>query len=138
MQERRFVIDTNLLVSLCIRPGSLPEKMLRAVLEKGRLCFSGETRRELEQVLMRDKFDKYVSREQRLESLEMLFNNAFFLDTISEPVTLCRDPKDDKFLELAFEAKAECLITGDMDLLELHPFRNIPILTASQFLEVYA
>jgi putative PIN family toxin of toxin-antitoxin system len=50
---------------------------------------------------------------------------------------VCRDPKDNKFLELAVEAGAACLITGDKDLLILNPFQNTPILTASEFLEKF-
>ena len=53
---------------------------------------------------------------------------------ISETINECRDPKDNKFLELAVSAKASCIITGDKDLLELHPFRGIPILNAADFL----
>ena len=49
-------------------------------------------------------------------------------------ITDCCDPKDNKFLELAVAANASCLITGDNDLLVLHPFRNIPILNATDFL----
>ena len=52
---------------------------------------------------------------------------------ISETIIECRDPKDNKFLELAVCANATC-ITGDKDLLILHPFRNIPILNAVDFL----
>ncbi|MGN6530740.1 MAG: PIN domain-containing protein [Ginsengibacter sp.] len=45
--------------------------------------------------------------------------------------------KDNKYLELAVHYKASCIITGDKDLLVLHPFRNIPILTASDFLQTF-
>jgi predicted nucleic acid-binding protein len=55
-----------------------------------------------------------------------------------EVVRECRDPKDDKFLELALSAQASCLVTGDQDLLVLHPFRGIPILTPAAFLEMLA
>ena len=55
---------------------------------------------------------------------------------IIERIAECRDPKDDKFLELAVYGSASCLITGDEDLLVLHPFRGIPILSAAQFLEM--
>ncbi|MEA5489407.1 MULTISPECIES: putative toxin-antitoxin system toxin component, PIN family [Pseudanabaena] len=53
---------------------------------------------------------------------------------ITESITICRDRKDDKFLELAINRKADYLITGDRDLLVLHPFRNIQILTPADFL----
>ena len=49
-------------------------------------------------------------------------------------ITECRDPKDNKFLELAVAGKADCIVTGDKDLLELHPFRNIRIITPKEFL----
>jgi predicted nucleic acid-binding protein len=52
-------------------------------------------------------------------------------------INVCRDPKDNKFLELAVEAGAACIITGDKDLLVLNPFENILILTASDFLKVF-
>lgn len=48
---------------------------------------------------------------------------------IIHTVSICRDPKDNKYLELALSGKADCIITGDKDLLVLHPFDNIPILT---------
>jgi predicted nucleic acid-binding protein len=46
---------------------------------------------------------------------------------------VCRDPKDDKFLNLAVVCEASCIITGDKDLLVLNPFQNIPVLTAAEF-----
>jgi putative PIN family toxin of toxin-antitoxin system len=50
-------------------------------------------------------------------------------------ITECRDPKDNKFLELAIAGNAECIVTGDKDLLELNPFRNIQIITPKEFLD---
>jgi len=47
----------------------------------------------------------------------------------------CRDPDDNKFLALALDGHAECIVTGDPHLLELHPWRGIPILTPRAFLE---
>ncbi|MGH8609458.1 MAG: putative toxin-antitoxin system toxin component, PIN family [Gammaproteobacteria bacterium] len=44
------------------------------------------------------------------------------------------DVRDDKFLELAVAGQAMCIITGDSDLLDLHPFRGIPIVTPAQFI----
>ena len=75
-----------------------------------------------------------VSHEERLELLNELESSIeqFFP---SEVITACRDPKDNKFLELAIAANASCIITGDKDLLILNPFRNIPILNAVDFLK---
>lgn len=54
---------------------------------------------------------------------------------ITENIAACRDPKDDKFLELAVSGGATYLVTGDSDLLVLHPFRGISILTPTNFLD---
>lgn len=53
----------------------------------------------------------------------------------SESIDECRDPKDNKYLELAISGHAESLITGDEDLLVLNPFRNIKIITVLEFLD---
>ena len=58
---------------------------------------------------------------------------AVFLKT-AETITDCRDPKDNKFLELGASANASCIITGDRGLLILHPFSGIPILNSVGFL----
>jgi uncharacterized protein len=50
-------------------------------------------------------------------------------------ITICRDPKDDKFLELAVSGRATCIVTGDSDLLALNPFRGIAITTPQAFLK---
>lgn len=46
----------------------------------------------------------------------------------------CRDPRDNKFLALALTAAAAFLVSSDADLLILHPWHDIPILTPAQFL----
>lgn len=48
---------------------------------------------------------------------------------VTEAVQICRDPKDDKFLALAFDAKASHIVTNDQDLLVIGSFREIPIVT---------
>jgi predicted nucleic acid-binding protein len=53
---------------------------------------------------------------------------------LSGMVRVCRDPDDDKLLETALVGRADCLVTGDRDLLVLHPFQRIPILTPAGFL----
>jgi uncharacterized protein len=55
--------------------------------------------------------------------------------TISERITACRDPTDDKFLELAVSGDADLIVSGDADLLALDPFRGIPIITPAIYVE---
>ncbi len=49
-------------------------------------------------------------------------------------ITVCRDPKDDKFLEVAVAGRADAIVSGDLDLLVLSPFEGIPILEPAEFL----
>ena len=86
--------------------------------------------------LIRKKFDKYLSLEKRLQFIYSLRNKAEMVD-ITETIDICRDPKDNKFLELAISGNATHIITGDKDLLELHPFRDVLILTPSQLLNKF-
>jgi len=64
----------------------------------------------------------------------VLGSEAVFV-IISETIRACRDPKDDKFLELAVSGRAACIVTGDDGLLTLSPFREIPIMTPAAFLD---
>lgn len=133
MKNNLFVIDTNTLISSSLFRDSLPRKAERKANLKGKIIASTATYNEFFEVFLRSKFDKYISRETRLGIL-IDFKRLAVFSEISENITTCRDPKDDKFLELAVSANASCIITGDKDLLILNPFRNIPILTAVDFL----
>ncbi len=129
-----FVFDTNTLVSAFLFENSIPRKALSLATRTGRLTASSETHSEFKEVIFRTKFDRYFGLNGRQKALEEINEISIFLE-INERITSCRDPKDDKFLELAVSAKASCIISGDEDLLVLNPFRNIPILKASEFLE---
>jgi predicted nucleic acid-binding protein len=48
---------------------------------------------------------------------------------------MCRDPHDDKFLEVAVNGHADLIVSGDGDLLALNPFRNISIVTPAMFVQ---
>jgi len=52
---------------------------------------------------------------------------------IVERIVACRDSTDDKFLELAVNGHADLILSGDKDLLALHPFRGMPIVTPAAF-----
>ena len=129
-----FVFDTNTLISAFLFPKSIPRKALDKGIESGKLVLSTKTYTEFKKVILRPKFDKYLSPGTKQKALKELNSFGIFIET-TERITACRDPKDDKFLELAVAAKASCIITGDDDLLVLHPFRNIPIFNPSDFLK---
>lgn len=129
----RWVFDTNALVSRLLVPGSVPARALQKGMESGYLLVSDETLDELAEVLARPKFDKYLGASDRRRFFELLGYVAIRVE-ILRPIHACRDPKDDKFLSLAVNGRADALVSGDGDLLALHPFLQIPILTPAAFL----
>ena len=90
---------------------------------------------ELAEVLSRNKWDRYVSIKDRQEFIRRLLHVATMIPVLSE-VTDCRDPKDNQFLALAADAEADCIVSGDKDLLVLHPWRGIAIVSPADFLEM--
>lgn len=134
MHAGRFVVDTNTIVSRLLLPGSIPAQAVQKAVETGDLLFSAATLKELDEVLARPKFDRYLEPVDRAEFFRLLARLAVLVD-ITHSVTACRDPKDNKFLEVALNGSASSLITGDNDLLSLTPFRRIPILSPRHFLE---
>ena len=83
---------------------------------------SDEVVEELRDVLLRDRFDRYVQRKVQTEFLRALILKATLVDIV-EHIQVCRDPKDDRFLELSVNGKASSVISGDIDLIALNPFR---------------
>lgn len=129
-----FVFDTNCLISASILPKSLTRRFFEKALKSGIIVASKEVIEEYIEVLFRKKFDKYfISDEERLFIINLLDTKLKMFSPV-EIINECRDPKDNKFLELALSANVSCIIRGDKDLLVLHPFRGIPILNASDFL----
>lgn len=128
----RTVVDTNLLVSRLLVPSSIPGEAVRRAERAGAILVSAETLDELADVLNGPKLDRYVSIEERQEYLRLLLRIVEVVP-VSHRVRVCRDPRDDMFLELAVSGEANFLVTGDRDLLELNPFRGIPIVTAAEY-----
>jgi len=83
--------------------------------------------------LAKEKLKPYLMPEEREQFIIALLRESIFID-IKESIRICRDPKDDKFLELAVNGGAGCIISGDEDLLILNPFRDIPIIKPDEFL----
>ena len=131
----RFVIDTNTLVSSILIASSVPDRAVKLIRHSGIVLISVATIEELQKVMNRPKFDKYVDPEIRSEFIVQLIQQSELVE-INELILACRDSKDDKFLEVAVNGKADYLITGDRDLLVLHPFRDVQIITPAAFLEL--
>jgi putative PIN family toxin of toxin-antitoxin system len=132
--NERFVFDTNVLVSGLLFAESKPAQAFFLALRKGTLLTSLAALHELSTVLHRKKFDKYLTSEEREQFLDHYTRSATTID-ITETIQVCRDPKDDKFLEIATNGAATYLVTGDPDLFVLHPFRWISIISPDTFLQ---
>jgi putative PIN family toxin of toxin-antitoxin system len=102
-------------------------------LQSGKLLLSSALLAELYEVLSRKQFRQYVDEEDVRKFLAALAGEAEWVEPTAG-IKACRDPKDDKILDLAVSGHAFCIVTGDSDLLVLSPFRGIQILSADQFL----
>ena len=130
----RYVFDTDTLISAALSKGLKPSQALREASQRGDILLSSDTLRELAEVFRRSKFDKYLTSAERDEFFQTLVDNSTFIKP-EEEIRAYRDPKDNKFLELAVSGEAQCIVTGDADLLVLHPFRGVDIKTSADFLE---
>uniref|UniRef100_B8HR93 Nucleotide binding protein PINc n=1 Tax=Cyanothece sp. (strain PCC 7425 / ATCC 29141) TaxID=395961 RepID=B8HR93_CYAP4 len=135
MGKGRFVFDTNVIISALLFENSKPAQVLRYALANGEVLLSLELLEELNEVLRRERFNRYITNEEREEFLEALVERAVFVE-INEKVQACRDPKDDKVLEVALNGAAQYIISGDRDLLVLHSFRSMVVITADEFLKL--
>ncbi len=131
----RCVFDTNVLVSALLLPDSKPRHALELALREGRILLSFATLAELNEILSRKRFRRYVDEEDIRSFLAALTRESQWVD-VDVRIQACRDPKDDKFLELAVSGHGTHIVSGDSDLLALHPFQGIPILPPHRFLEL--
>ena len=130
----RSVFDTNVVISALLLPDSKPRRAFDLALQEGELLLSVEVLTELHDVLHRKQFRRYVGEDEVRNFLAALIRESRWVE-VDQHITLCRDPKDNKFLELAVTGGATHLVTGDSDLLTLDPFRGIRILQPDAFLQ---
>jgi putative PIN family toxin of toxin-antitoxin system len=133
-ESDRVILDTNVVLSGLLFPRSNPRHALLKA-QEGQMLGSDATLLELVEVMNRSKFDRYLERGLR-KQLVSEHMNACRVIPILYPIRACRDPKADKFLEVAVHGRADAIVTGDSDLLDLNPFRGIAILTPAEYLEL--
>lgn len=133
MKIERVVIDTNVLISAALLDDSVPARARNHAIRHAQLVATEQTFAELTGRLLDSKFDRYVSRATRETFLKRL-QPIIELVPVIQVVRACRDPRDDMFLEAAVNGRADVLVTGDKDLLALHPFADIAIVTPSNYL----
>lgn len=131
--ELRCVFDTNVVVSALSFPSSVPRRAFDLAHDRGVILASEETLGELVEVLRRAKFIPYIHVPER-EAFLRAFAATVELVAITERITECRDPKDNKFLELAVCGGAQYVISGDDDMLVLRKVRETAIVTPADFI----
>lgn len=132
----RIVVDSNIFVSAALKESSWPRVAVRWLDRFGGLLKSAATEQQVIEVLQRPYFVPRLL-PSYLDEVRRIFSKAELV-TITERIAVCRDPTDDKFLELAVNGHADLIVTGDLDLLVLHPFRDIPIITPAAFGHAHA
>lgn len=131
----RCVFDTNVLVSALLVSDSKPRQALDRALREGKVLLSFAALAELYEVLSKRKFRRYIDETDIRSFLAALTRETQWVD-VDAQITVCRDPDDNKFLELAVSGRATRIVTGDADLLVLNAFRGIQILPPHSFLEL--
>lgn len=129
--EIKVIVDTNLWISFLI--GRKLSCLLSLLSHPNfELVVSQELLDEIREVSSRPKLMKYFSQEQIALLLDFMSEET--LSYQLENITLrCRDPKDDYLLELAIVSKADYLVTGDKDLLDLDKIGSCQIVSAIEF-----
>ncbi|MDZ8109616.1 MAG: putative toxin-antitoxin system toxin component, PIN family [Nostoc sp. DedQUE12a] len=137
MNHKLIVIDTNVLLSAALSPNGTARKVLDKAYKDFKIAQSEETYQELNIRIYKRKFDKYISDEDRQYLLDAVKKHSQFIQ-IKSQINTCRDPDDNKFLELAKDSNAEFLITGDRDLLSLNTLAEYQnqIITPRDFLDL--
>ncbi len=134
MTSKKVIFDTNVWISFLI--GKRLSKIKQYIADESIIIVTTEQLlNEIKIVTGRDKLKKYFPKEKVDDLIR-------FLELIAEKVEIesiheiSRDPKDNFLLDLIDFSKADFLITGDKDLLELNPFKTAQILTPSEFEEL--
>lgn len=131
---KEIVVDTNVFVSALITPTGIPRVILRKIIDgEIGLITSPRLLLEIISVFEKPKLRTLVP-EQEISGLVSLIHQIARVVKPDTSINDCRDPKDNAVLECAVKGKAGAIVSGDHDLLELNPFRGIPILSPKTFL----
>jgi len=128
------VIDTHVWVSALLfsRPGSIPVRALQRAVREDVIATSPELREEIHRILT----EKFLWSQNRASVLLDRFLARSFTVQLTHTTAICRDPKDNMFLECAALAKADVLVAGDKDLLVLGSHAGTRIITPLEYIQL--
>ena len=134
MTFRRLVLDTNVLVSALLFPTGTVSWLRDAWQAQAVVPLaSRETTAELIRVLSYPKFQLADDEREDLLADYLPWCETHEVSSPPPPVPECRDPADRPFLELALDAQADALVTGDPDLHALRDRFAVPVLSPAEF-----
>jgi len=135
----RVAVDINVLISTIIKP----ENHIGMIVVRMRngdytLLYSSELINEFTEVVTRDKFwKKFQLTEETVNAFVGSILKYGQRVSVVTLVDICRDPDDNILLSLALDGKADYIVSGDKDLLDMVSFRNIPIVKPAEFLAMF-
>jgi uncharacterized protein len=129
-----IVIDTNVLISAGLLPGSKTAQVVALALTHFVLAQNEATWSELESRIKRAKFDRYFGDTGRQRYMVQLAKSIQSFDIVANEA-LSIDTSDDKFVSLAIDAGAKILISGDSDLKEIKHHKGIEMMSPAQFFD---
>lgn len=138
MSPVRIVLDTNVIISALIRPDSVPGRIVRAVVDElvVRLVTSRPLLDELRAVLDYPRLQRYLKMNNEDKD-----DFVILLEQIADPVSIvnypapgiCRDSDDEPYLQTALVGRADYIVSGDRDLLDLKAIEHVPIILPAAF-----
>ncbi|MBI5559932.1 MAG: putative toxin-antitoxin system toxin component, PIN family [Deltaproteobacteria bacterium] len=130
----KVLFDTNVLIAAFLTRG-LSNEVFEHCLSEHTICTSEWILDELEGNLK----GKLKFPPAKAENIVLfLRKNTLMAATRPLKEKACRDPDDDNVLSAALAVEADCIISGDGDLLTLQKFRGIRIISPSGFWEFEA
>ena len=131
----RVVLDTNVVISALIKPGSIPESVFEITLSHPRvqLCLSKDIVGEYKTVLSYGKFKKYLHKDNIAQALRAIRQSALLIESRKADIPKLADPDDEKFLACAVTARAAYLITGNTKHFPQLSFERTRIITPREF-----
>jgi len=128
-----IVFDASTLVGAALKADSVPEQALLRAEEIDVFALSNAIEAEIVEVLNRAKFARAIPFERRERVISLIRNLAVWFEPVVR-VMDCRDPDDNKYLELAQAAGADIIVSSDNDLLVLNRWRGVKILRPAEYL----
>ncbi|MHB1335480.1 MAG: putative toxin-antitoxin system toxin component, PIN family [Candidatus Humimicrobiaceae bacterium] len=128
-----LVLDTNVLISAIVFKGR-PEIILKSCILENK--FDGVVSPEILAELIKKLKIKFGFSDELTKEWELIFKNTLKNMLPSYNIKVCRDPDDNKILDLAVFSGADYIITGDKDLLSLGKYKDIIIITPADFINL--